>query len=326
MPPLTPKDRERKLTRRTASNRVQMVDALMNARKHIEERLLRAATNKRFATVRRVREGIYKDIQAEYVALNGDLDKWSRSSILDTSEEWHKIAADDLRLTDGDKDVISFTQFSKKHTDDYFARISPFKAAENVAINAHLGGMANTDIRALQTAFTESFREAHLAGMTAPERWNLMQSKILKYAEDPETWQFIDRAGRKWKRGNYFNMVNRTLSARVSTDAYNDTLIEEGRDLVQIIGGIAPNSHKACIAWMGRVVSLTGNDTRFPALQSYIDDGGFHPNCIHSTAYVSPNFAPTKKLIEEQQGQPKPKVASSRSKPVIKMKNADTPA
>jgi hypothetical protein len=303
-----------------------MVDTLLEARKHIERRLLKAATDKRFATVRRIREGIYKDIQAEYVALNGDLAKWTDESILATSKEYHALAAKDLLLTDDDKSVISFTKFSKKHTDDYFARISPFTAAENVAINAHLGSMASTDIRAMQTAFTEAFREAQVAGMTSAERWTLMQSKLLKYADDPDTWQFIDRAGRKWKRGNYFNMVNRTVSAQVSRDAYNDTLTDEGRDLVQIIGPLSSNSHDACIKWVGRVVSLTGNTSGFPTLQDYVDDGGFHPNCVHSTVYISDKVEKTAQIIDEQRGTPAPNVPQSRAKPVIKMKNADKPA
>jgi hypothetical protein len=189
--------------------------------------------------------------------------------------------------------------------------------------------MASTDIRAMQTAFTEAFREAQVAGMTSAERWTLMQSKLLKYADDPDTWQFIDRAGRKWKRNNYFDMVNRTVSANVARDAYNDTLIDEGRDLVQIIGPQSENTRDACLrapqGWVGRVVSLTGNTQGFPKLSSYIADGGFGPNCQHTTVYVSDKVEKGIELIDDQRGQAKPKVKQSRSNPVVKMKSTNSP-
>jgi CRISPR/Cas system CSM-associated protein Csm2 small subunit len=329
MPPLTAKAREKLILRQTTSNRVDLVNTLLTARGHIEDRMMRAARNKNFATVRRIREGIYKDIQAEYVRLQGNLDNWTKRSIKKTSKVFHGIAADDLKLMDDDKKVISFTKFDKKFTEEYFGRIHPFNAdrlaAVNVQMNPQLSKMLDTDVRALQNAVVEGFREAQVAGMTSQERWKLIQGKVLDYAENPTTWQFIDKSGRKWNKGNYFNMMNRTVSANVARDSYHDTLTEEGRDLVQIIGGTSDASHDACVEWDGRVVSISGNSSEFPALDEYIADGGFHPNCVHSTVYVSANFEAGRKLIEKQAGEPAPKVKKSRKKQPVKMKNADAP-
>ena len=329
MPPLTVAQRNAKLLRQTTHNRVALVDALLKSRTHIENAMLRAAKDKRFATVRRIREGVYKDIQAEYVSMQGDLDKWNNAAVKGTAKMYHGLAAADLLLTDKDKSVIGFTKFSRKHMDDYFERISPFNASKlaavNVGLNPQLNRMAQTDIRALQNAVVDAFRESKVAGLTSVERWNMIQGNILKYADNPESWKFIDKAGRKWRRGNYFNMVNRTVSARVASDAYNDTLTDEGRDLVQIQGGLSSNSRDACVKWVGRIVSLTGATSGYPTLQEYIDDGGFGPNCVHYTVYMSDQFEASRKVIEEQKGRPSPAVTHPRTKPVIKMKNADKP-
>ena len=329
MPPKTVKQRESLLLRQTTSNRVALVEALLKARKHIESAIMRAAKDKRFATVRRIREGVYKDIQTEYVALQGNLDRWTRGSIRKTSKEFHGLAAEDLLLTEADKKVISFTKFSKASMDGYFARIHPFNAdrlaAVNVQMNPHLTRMLDTDVRALQNAVVDVFRETKVAGLTSVERWNMLQARVLEYADNPTSWKFISRDGRKWKRGNYFNMLNRSVSAQVARDSYNDTLISENRDLVQIIGGLSSNSHEACRRWVGRVVSLTGATPGYPPLSQYISEGGFHPNCVHTTVYMSPEFEATAKVLDEQKGEPAPEKPRTNTKPVIKMKNADKP-
>jgi len=122
-------------------------------------------------------------------------------------------------------------------------------------------------------------------------------------AENPKSWQFIDRSGRKWKKNNYFDMLNRTVTANVARDTYHDALADENRDLVQIIGGTSADSNEACIKFDGKIVSMTGATSGFPTLGEYISEGGFHPNCVHSTAYISKTFGPHQKLIEEQTGE-----------------------
>jgi len=328
-PPLTKAQREKLLLQQTAKNRIALVDTLLTARGHVEERILKAASNKKFATVRRIREGIYKDIQSEYVALQGNLDVWTRKSILDTSKVYHGLSASDMLLMDDDKSVISFTKFSRAHLDDYFERVSAFNAdklaAVNVQLNPQLTRMLETDVKALRKGVVESLREAQVAGMTPPERWTLLQGKVLEYADNPQSWAFIDKSGKKWARGGYFNMLNRTVTAQTARNSYNDTLTGEGRDLVQIVGGTSDDSHDACIEWDGQVVSLSGNSSDYPALDEYTSVGGFHPNCVHQTVYVSAEFEPTAKILAEQKGKPAPVVKKPTPKPKESVKSTDSP-
>jgi hypothetical protein len=289
------------------ANKQGMIKALKAARLRVEQRMIEAARNERFATVRRIRDGIYKDIGEEYKRLQGDLDEWSKDSILRTSKAYHALAAADLLATDGDKLASSFAQFSAKHNEEYFAKIHPFNAEKLAAVNVHLNPqlvrMAETDVRALRTATVDALREAHIAGMTPVERYKLLREKVLDIAENPASWSFIDRSGRRWKKNNYFDMLNRTVTANVARDTYHDALAEEQRDLVLLLGGTSAESHPACEKYNGKVLSLTGQTAGFPTLDEYIGEGGFHPNCVHSTAYISKEFGPHKKLIEEQGGE-----------------------
>jgi len=164
-----------------------------------------------------------------------------------------------------------------------------------------------------------------VAGLTADERYRLLQGRVLDVAEKPNSWAFIDASGAKWKPGNYFSLLNRTVSANVARESYQDTLIDEGRDLVQIIGGLSSNSHEACVAWDGRIVSLTGNTPGFPLLSDYTSVGGFHPNCVHTTVYMSDSFKPHQKIIEEQINTPEPSVTGSKPVKLKPVAQTDAP-
>jgi len=304
---LNKKQRNQLLENQIARNRENMIETLRKARRRVEMRMIEAARNERFATVRRIRDGIYKDIGEEYKRLQGDLDEWTQDSILRTSKVYHGIAAADLLATDEDKLASSFTKFSAKHNEQYFAKVHPFNAEKLAAVNVHLNPqlvrMAETDVRALRTATVDALREAHIAGMTPQERYRLLRGKVMDLAENPKSWQFIDRSGRKWKKNNYFDMLNRTVTANVARDTYHDALADEQRDLVQIIGGTSADSNEACVKFDGKIVSMTGATSGFPTLDEYISEGGFHPNCVHSTAYISKTYGPHQKLIEEQTGE-----------------------
>ena len=304
---LNRKQRNQLLQNQIDENRVGMLKALKDGRRRVEMRIIEAARNERFATVRRIRDGIYKDIGEEYKRLQGDLDEWSKDSILRTSKVYHGLAAADLLATDDDRLASSFAKFSAKHNEEYFAKIHPFNAEKLAAVNVHLNPqlvrMAETDVRALRTATVDALREAHIAGMTPQERAKLLRGKVMDYADNPASWKFIDRSGKRWKKNNYFDMLNRTVTANVARDTYHDALVDEQRDLVVLLGGTSAESHPACEKFNGKVLSLTGQTPGFPTLDEYIGEGGFHPNCVHSTAYVSKDFGPHRKLIEEQGGE-----------------------
>ena len=264
-----------------------------------------------------MRERFYVDLSDEYGDFQKKLDDWSNRSVKRTSKDFYKLAGEDLAILDGVK-VNSFATFSVKHLEEYFERIHPFNAdklaAANVHLNPQVGKMLDSDVRALRAAVVDVFREASVSAMTADERYRALRDRMLTIGEKPKSWAFIDKSGRKWKPNNYFEMLNRTISANVARDTYDDALVSEGRDLVQIIGGISANSNPACVAWVGRVVSISGTSKDYPPLDDYISEGGFHPNCVHTTRYMSDEFPPQEKILEAQKDKPAPDVNNPKPK------------
>jgi len=316
--PRSKSDRLKLLARATAQNRADMIRSLLQARDAVQDRIRHAVRNKKYATVRTVREGLLRELLTLYNDLQGDLDEWTRKAIENTSKTFYNLAAEDLLLTEGEKQVIAFTAFEREHFVDYFERIHPFNArrlaAANVNMNPGVARMLESDVRELRNAAIEIFRTAELAGMTSEDRYKALRAKIEDVADRPNSWAFIDASGKKWRNGNYFQMLNRTVSARVARDSYNDTLISEERDLVQVIGGTSPNSHPACVRWNGKILSLTGKTPGFATVADAEAEGLHHPNCVHTEVYVSLKTSDGRALVADTENRkprdvelPKPK-------------------
>jgi len=110
---------------------------------------------------------------------------------------------------------------------------------------------------------------------------------------------FVDRAGKNWDMESYTNMVARTSTAEVFRQGTANTYMQRDIDLVQILpdeeGSI--NSCEICQRWAGKIISLTGKTEGYPTLQDAIDDGVFHPNCIHNYHALRPTL---KELVKER--------------------------
>jgi len=301
---------------------------LLKSRKRVEDAIVKAARDKRFGTSANIRDAVYVNLKNEYVKNQGDLDTWTKRSIENTGKDSYLLVNKDLAEV-GAK-TASFVKFKEDHFKEYFERVHPLNAkrmaATNVELNSKLNNMLGMDIREMQNATVNVFRQARVEGMTAVERYKLLQGNLLSIADNPESWKFIASNGAKWQPNNYFMMLNRTISANVARDTYNDGLTEEGHDLVKIGGGgLSTNSAAACIAYKGKVVSLTGKTPGFPTLQDYIDAGGFHVNCVHYTVAVFQESKRGAKLIEEQKDQPAPEVKQPEKRAKTSAKKAYSP-
>ena len=315
------KERQRGVAERIAQNRAELFPVLLRGRERLVARISRAAGDKTLSVRAATRNALYRDLRGLYAALEGDLRKWSvkatrrelKGSFEDAKDDRKRaeLAADftGKKLADG----MLVTKFSEKYLNEYVERISPYSAAgpKGVAVNAKLSQMAENDVRALRQATVEVFREAAATGMTARERQVELQSRTLQYAMDmrdgePGTpWSFIDRSGRRWQNGNYFNMVNRTLTANVSRDTYSDAVVEVGGDLVEVIGGSSTHDQVCKAApegYVGRILSLTGATEGFETIASAKANGLFHPNCVHDYKVVWPELSSHAERIEEQRG------------------------
>jgi len=95
---------------------------------------------------------------------------------------------------------------------------------------------------------------------------------------------FVDKAGRKWEMASYLEMAVRTTTAHAALQGHIDRQADMGNDLVMVssIGTTCP----ICARWQGKVLSISGKDSKYTALQDARAEGLFHPNCKHTvTAY-----------------------------------------
>ena len=107
-----------------------------------------------------------------------------------------------------------------------------------------------------------------------------LRAKVAKFMQQPtysRAVHLVDKAGRKWKPGNYAAMYSRTRGSEI----FNKTTLSEmndlGMDLVQVID--IDTTTPICSKYVGKYFSLTGKTPGFPVLDI---TPPFHPNCVHS--------------------------------------------
>ena len=118
---------------------------------------------------------------------------------------------------------------------------------------------------------------------------------------------FIDRGGHHWTLENYAEMAVLTAIERATISGYVDTMQSYGYDLAYIDGHIG--SCPICEAWEGVIISVSGEDSRYPSLSDAENAGCFHPRCMHgiSTYYDGISHAPKDGFRDE----PRPVRAAS---------------
>ena len=242
-----------------------------------------------------VRNKLYSELGKEYRALNSDINDWVNSEVKATSNNWWKYAKEDLPVKG------TFGAFSEKYVEDIIALINPATVDKTVAMNAQIGGMLTNDIRALRAAVSTTIAEGAVEGLTNKQMADRMEAKVRKTTGQ---FVFIDKAGRRQSAENYFGMLNRTLHASAARQTYIDTATKElGYDLYQIEGGVTGSSVEnpadPCDKWAGRIISMTGETKGYPTYQDAVNDGVFHPQCVHFVRALLPSEMPEAKKEEK---------------------------
>ena len=110
---------------------------------------------------------------------------------------------------------------------------------------------------------------------------------------------FQDSAGRSWNLSSYCEMATRTQTANASREAHMQRVQENGRDLV-VVSSHA-ESCEICDPWEGQVLSISGDDDRYPSVDEAVSEGLHHPNCGHHlTAYIEGLTEPPEPIEGEE--------------------------
>ena len=284
-PPIT--RRREILKRRELQGDRDLRPILLNARDGLEKIITRGVSRGNFATSAAYRDGVYRAMYTEYVALGGDLRKWSSAHVDKIAREWHALAVADLARSQRKFDK-SFDVWSRRYLRNIVELVDPLNAPALAAVRAAelpsvLGGMLQRDIGVLREAVVEVSRLSAASGLTQRQTRGLMLQTVL---DKRKTWEFIDRSGKKWEPKNYFSMLNRTISNNVARQTYAETVVDAGHDLATIEGGIQDSICDNCAAWAGKIVSLTGKTEGYPTEADAVAGGVFHPRCRHYLGVV----------------------------------------
>lgn len=87
--------------------------------------------------------------------------------------------------------------------------------------------------------------------------------------------------GKELGLSDYINMVALTAARNVFNLGVENAMYGRGNDLALISREVRANSCKACRAWAGKIVSISGKSKEYPSLQDAKDANIFHPHCIH---------------------------------------------
>jgi len=90
---------------------------------------------------------------------------------------------------------------------------------------------------------------------------------------------FVDKSGNSWDMATYAEMATITAISRATREGYFDAMAAYGYDLaiVSTHAGACP----LCDAWQGVVLSVSGNDRKYPSVGDAEGAGLFHPRCLH---------------------------------------------
>lgn len=111
---------------------------------------------------------------------------------------------------------------------------------------------------------------------------------------------FVDKAGRGWDLASYTEMAMRTGTANAARQGQMDRLQAMDHDLV--IVSDAPQECPLCAPWEGRVLSISGKDSRYPSVAEAEAAGLHHPNCRHSESIYIPGVTQKRKAEHDPEG------------------------
>jgi len=311
-------DRQKILDAEIVQNGKELRKVLLKSKARIELRIVNATKKGNIASAARLRDTLYKDLRKEYVALQGNLDVWTASSVESVAKDWSRLAVNDLPNVDF-KDA--WAVYSKKYLQTAIEQFSPATIAGRVATTAgqlspQLGGMLKQDIDVLRKVVIDTTRLQASEGLTAQEWRREVQARVME--ERGGAWQFIDKSGKKWTANNYFNMLNRTLAGDTARETYATQMAEAGHDLATIEGGIPPNCCPFCLKWTGKIVSISGSSEKYRSVEDAKKDGAFHPRCRH---YLAVMFPGEEEEVAEQEAEMR-EDAAEKGYPVTEKKVA----
>lgn len=151
---------------------------------------------------------------------------------------------------------------------------------ERVLERTHLQILRNAD-----DVYRSVIAESTGTAVTGVETRRQAAQRALNKFADRGIGAFKDDSGRMWDIASYTEMAVRTALGQSAMEGHFGRLQERGYDLVQVSDH--PEECEICRPWEGRILSMSGDDKRYPSVEEARSAGLWHPNCGHTAgAYI----------------------------------------
>lgn len=162
------------------------------------------------------------------------------------------------------------------------------EAAQAMANEAYLKfghtmqGMQRSAEEYINLAQQDAIRARIGAGTLTGETAEAIAKDVKENINQQGITAFIDKSGKRWQLDVYATMLTRTSLAGASRGATINLANEYDYDLVKVTRH--GSTHKECLVWEGKILSLNGKNKQYPSIEDAKYEGLFHVNCRHGFA------------------------------------------
>jgi hypothetical protein len=212
------------------------------------------------------RRAVSAKLSADYSGMADRMDEAVRDVGGRVAKLAHGYVVDDTGTT---------LALSAKRLDSAMSRLTP----DGPAGTAMADSLAKWTRSAINEAARDVWRTGQAKGWSHDRCVREFRDRLRGFAAEMAGTKYRAANGRMIDERVYVQTLSRTMNAQLVREVYFDECCRAGIDLVVIENVEDENVCSVCAEWDRMIVSLTGNDDRFPALAEAMKDGWGHPNC-----------------------------------------------
>lgn len=240
------------------------------------------------------RREVLNNIEEILTDLGTDVQKFLEDELPD----YYRQGADDAirQLNNIGAHVEIGTGFSRIHKNAIFALVDETATA----FGDSLTGVKRSADVLLGKVFREQVTQKLATGLISGQAIEQVKKNIKGTLAEQGLTALKDKSGRSWQLDRYAEMLFRTKAVETRNRGMVNRMVENGYDLVQV------SSHQgtcdSCSAWEGKILSITGNDKKYPTVAQAEAGGLFHPNCRHAINVLVPSLAKQTRAYDPNTG------------------------
>lgn len=213
---------------------------------------------------------ILKEIDEELKKLSDQSDSWFNTNLKGAYKEGSSDVVEYLKKL-GVKRMI----YNRYDIESIENLVGNSRMLMNEAISGIHRSSSNVLSKHTKSKLQAIIAEGRVEKQTLKEITNSLVKAISK-----DGIYLLDSHGRRWDIEKYSELFARTEMMNVYNQGSVNQMLHRGLDLAYVTS-YSSCKCDICLAWEGRVLSLTGKTEGYPTLDDAYADGLFHPNCKH---------------------------------------------